>query len=119
MTHTDIRNFKEGLGRITISKPQGYSRIYGFINKKGIKIIKAQFEDATDFNNGYFIVKTVGKEDGISVLDKLGKSKLDLPGMKFFSQLEVSKEEFVFSEKTQGKKGLWNIQGKKNHTCVI
>lgn len=112
MIHSDVRNFKEGLAVIKKTKPDGYSYSYGFINKKGIEIIKPQYEDATDFNNGYCIVKVEGKADGISILDKTGKVKTVIPDVKYFFLLEATKEGLVFAESNQGKWGLWNVQGK-------
>jgi len=107
----DVNNFREGRARIKKTKPDGYTGIYGFIDKTGKEIIKAQYEDATDFTNGYSIVKMEGKEDAISILDKTGKTKTMIPGVKYNHMLETTKEGLVFAESTGGKWGLWNILG--------
>ncbi len=112
MTLSAARNFKDGFARIAKPTADGFSYHYGFINKKGIEIIKAQFEDATDFSNGYSIAQQAGKKDGIAIVDKTGKIKTVIPGVKYFIMLEADKDGLVFAESTQGKWGLWNVQGK-------
>jgi hypothetical protein len=40
----------------------GDTYYYGFINEKGIEVIKPQFLNATNFSNGYAIVVTTTKD---------------------------------------------------------
>jgi hypothetical protein len=49
-------------GRCLIRKLMGDTYYYGFINEKGIEVIKPQFLNATNFSNGYAIVVTTTKD---------------------------------------------------------
>lgn len=49
-------------GRCLIRKLIGDSYYYGFINEKGVEIIKPQFLNATNFLNGYAIVVLSSKD---------------------------------------------------------
>ncbi|MFO7674423.1 MAG: WG repeat-containing protein [Lutibacter sp.] len=49
-------------GRCLIRKLIGDTYYYGFINEKGIEVIKPQFLYATNFSNGYAIVVLTSKD---------------------------------------------------------
>lgn len=49
-------------GRCLIRKLKGDTYYYGFIDKKGIEIIKPQFINATNFSDGYAIVVLSSKD---------------------------------------------------------
>jgi hypothetical protein len=49
-------------GRCLITKLKGDTPYFGFINEKGIEIIKPQFLNATNFSNGYAIVIVASKD---------------------------------------------------------
>ncbi len=49
-------------GRCLIRKFIGDTYYYGFINEKGVEIIKPQFLNATNFSNGYAIVVLSSKD---------------------------------------------------------
>jgi len=49
-------------GRCLIRKLMGDTYYYGFINEKGIEVIKPQFLYATNFSNGYAIVVLTSKD---------------------------------------------------------
>jgi hypothetical protein len=49
-------------GRCLVRKLMGDTYYYGFINEKGVEIIKPQFLNATNFTNGYAIVVLSSKD---------------------------------------------------------
>ncbi|MDP2069766.1 MAG: WG repeat-containing protein [Lutibacter sp.] len=49
-------------GRCLIRKLMGDTYYYGFINEKGVEVIKPQFLNATNFSNGYAIVVLTSKD---------------------------------------------------------
>ncbi|MBE0423098.1 MAG: WG repeat-containing protein [Lutibacter sp.] len=49
-------------GRCLIRKLIGDTYYYGFINEKGVEVIKPQFLNATNFSNGYAIVVLSSKD---------------------------------------------------------
>lgn len=49
-------------GRCLIKKLIGDTYYYGFINEKGVEVIKPQFLNASNFSNGYAIVVLTSKD---------------------------------------------------------
>jgi hypothetical protein len=49
-------------GRSLIKKLKGDTYYYGFINEKGVEVIKPQFLNASNFSNGYAIVVLSSKD---------------------------------------------------------
>lgn len=111
ITLNNVDNFKEGRARFLKMKPDGYTGLYGFIDKKGIEVIKSQYKNATTFENGYSLVTLETKNDAVIVIDKAGKIKTTIDGVKFDFMMLATKEGLIIAESIEGKLGIWNLQG--------
>lgn len=60
--------FRDGLASFCVG-----DSVWGYMNRKGETVIKPQFTEAEDFNEGYAVVNRFSK-DGCSVIDKSGKT---------------------------------------------
>ena len=111
--YTQVYNFREGRARFAKTASDGFSKKVGFIDKSGKEVIKAQYDDATDYKNGYCIAEGGGKtSNSISVLDKAGKQKVIIENVKYSAYADVTEDGLLFIENEQGKWGLWNLEGK-------
>lgn len=83
-------------GRCLIRKVIGNTYYFGFINEKGVEIIKPQFLNATNFSNGYAIV-VLSSKDSIGFNAVLKKSVVS-----------DNMEEYVIDTKGELIKYLYN-----------
>jgi hypothetical protein len=79
---------------------------WGYLNKNGIEVIVAKFEDARDFNNGFAAAK---QGDSWGLIDKKGNWKIQPKYFDLGYTFRYNQIQFI--EKTSRNYGIINING--------
>lgn len=111
LAFTKVGDFHEGLSCV---KEKNKGRLYGYIDFTGKYCINPQYESASDFMNGYAIVK---KNKKYGVIDKSGNFVLEPE----FDRIDAWNSFVVLDEEDNevNLKPEWNVVYKKKKAGII